>query len=78
MCKACLIDGKTPDWININGQKLIIEYFGNHWHELSEEEERIKFFAKYGYRTLIIWASEFYRNKDLVKNKIKLFILGGK
>lgn len=63
------IEGKIPDWINKDGYK-IIELYGNHWHTLKEAEKRIKFFEKHGYKTLIIWASEFYHNKYIVKNKI--------
>jgi len=77
------IAGKNPDFINVNGQKKIIELFGNFWHgekcrfkiygdESSNKEhaqQRINHFAKYGYRTLIVWESEL---KNIFKLKKKL------
>lgn len=67
-----IIAGKNPDFVNINGQKKIIELFGNYWHEKKEEKERPKVFEKYGYKTLIIWSSELDSKKKLL-NKIHSF-----
>lgn len=67
-----IIEGKNPDYININGKKKIIELFGNRWHEKKEEKERIDIFAKYGYKTLIIWSSELSSKKKLL-NKLNNF-----
>lgn len=69
--------GKCPDFININGQKKIIELFGDFWHSKEitgrdrekEEQQRINLFAKYGYKTLIIWEREL-KNLEKVKQKI--------
>jgi hypothetical protein len=70
-----IIGGKIPDFINCNGKKLIIELFGNHWHEPNDEPERKAIFSEYGYETLVIWGNEM---KDLiqVENKINNFIGG--
>lgn len=54
------IGGKNPDFINVNGQKKIIEMFGDYWHsrevtgtsKRSHLQERIKHFAKYGFKDL--------------------------
>jgi len=67
------IGGKCPDFINVNGQKKIIEVFGNYWHKEGDEQERINHFTKYGFKTLVIWEEEFVSNKDLVVNKIMDF-----
>ncbi len=67
---AFIIGGKNPDFININGKKLIIELFGEHWHEASEVRPRSDAFAKYGYKTLILWDYEL-NNKENMVNKIK-------
>ena len=68
------IASKCPDFINFEN-KLIIELFGDYWHKPEEEPERIAHFAKYGYRTLVIWEHEL---KDLpegeIVSKIKGFI----
>lgn len=71
-----VIDGLIPDFININGQKKIIEFFGDYWHseEITKgnyrrsETGRKAIFAGYGYKTLVIWQSEFER---LTENDIK-------
>lgn len=64
------IDGKIPDFININGKKQVIELYGEHWHTPDEEVKRIEHFAKFGFKTIIIWASEL-DNVTLVVDKIK-------
>lgn len=51
------LGGKIPDFVNVNGKKVVVELFGNHWHELSEEAYRRRCFAKYGFRTVVIWES---------------------
>lgn len=57
---SLFIAGKNPDFIGHG--KRIIELFGRYWHQSKDEEERHNHFAKYGYRTLIIWDNEM---KDL-------------
>lgn len=73
------IGGKCPDFININGQKKIIEMFGNYWHseekigrtKQQEENQRIKHFAKYGFKTLIVWENELKNIKQLKKKLLR-------
>jgi len=68
------IDSKCPDFINYNGQKKIIELFGDYWHskeitgrtKFEEENRRKKAFAKYGFKTLILWESELENTTDLI------------
>jgi len=66
----------NPDFINCNGQKKIIELYGDYWHNLpnnvKRNKRRIKTYAKYGYKTLIIWEKEL-KNIDKVKDKILKF-----
>lgn len=68
-----IIEGLNPDWINCNGKKQIIELFGERWHEPEEEQLRKDIFAKYGYRTLVVWYEEL-KNRKLVLNKIQHFL----
>lgn len=73
------IGGKSPDFININSQKKIIELFGTFWHskgytgktKKQEENQRISHFAEYGYRTLIIWQRELENIRRLKKKLIR-------
>jgi G:T-mismatch repair DNA endonuclease (very short patch repair protein) len=66
------IGGKNPDFMNINGQKKLIEMFGDYWHQGEDENERINHFKTFGFNTLIIWESEL-KNLALVNYKLKRF-----
>jgi len=68
-----ILDGLNPDFINCNGQKKIIELYGDYWHNLPQRKEtdrrRIKIYRNYGYKTLIIWEHEL---KEISKLQDKL------
>ncbi len=72
-----ILAGKCPDFININGQKKIIELFGDYWHseevtgisKEQHEQERVDHFTQYGYQTLVIWECELKDIKS-IENKI--------
>jgi len=63
---------KIPDFVNVNGKKKLIELFGELYHKPEEVHERISYFKKYGWDTLIIWANEL-NNKKEVEEKILKF-----
>jgi len=67
------IRGFNPDFININGQKKIIELYGDYWHNKLDykirDKRRLIEYKKQGYKTLIVWEHEL---KDLDKVKEKL------
>lgn len=66
--------GKSnPDFININGKKLIIEVFGNYWHQGDNGDSRIAYFAKYGYRTLVVWEKDIYDDRESVVHSLMEF-----
>jgi len=77
-----ILGGKVPDFVNINGQKKIIELYGDYWHSdkiikksgcyEDTEKGRIKYFKKYGYKTLIVWEHEL-KNLNKVKKRILKF-----
>ena len=73
---SVIIDGFCPDFININGQKKIVEFYGDYWHQKPESIERDKrriiAYKKYGYKTLVIWGNEL-KNLAEIKNKILKF-----
>lgn len=76
------IEGRNPDFINVNGQKKIIELFGDYWHSEKHlkrknklersETNTLKHYKKYGYSTLIIWEREL-KNVNNVLGKIRRF-----
>lgn len=51
------IDGKCPDFV-WKDKKIIVEFFGDLWHEPKEEELRIKFFKERGWDCFIIWGHD--------------------
>lgn len=59
--------------MNVNGRKLIIEMFGDYWHEGDNPAERARIFASFGYQTLVVWEKEL---KDVpnVTARIKEFV----
>jgi hypothetical protein len=67
-----IIAGKNPDFINVNGQKKIIELFGDYWHRGEKAEDRAAIFSPFGYQTLVIWESEL-KDAGLLINKIRDF-----
>lgn len=64
-----ILAGKCPDFVNINGQKKIIELYGDWWHRNNNPQDRIDLFAKYGYDTLVVWEHEL---NDIEALKIRL------
>lgn len=67
-----MINGKNPDFVNCNGQKKIIELFGNYFHKGENPKDRAKIFAPFGYKTLVIWEREL-KNINKVKSRIQRF-----
>lgn len=72
---AVWIARKNPDFININGQKKIIEVFGDYWHKGETGKDRIKHFKEYGFDTLILWEHDI-KNGFFI-NKLNSFIEKG-
>lgn len=70
-----IVDFKNPDFINTNGEKKIIELFGDYWHNKLNiswhrtEKGTKKVYSKYGFSTLIIWEHEL-KDESQVINKI--------
>lgn len=69
---SLVIGGRNPDFLSADGQKRLIELWGDCYHQQHMSQSRIEHFSQYGYRTLIIWASEMV-NPDIVAEKIKKF-----
>lgn len=58
----------NPDFIHTNGEKIVIEIFGDFWHNPSlnkrlnfdhTEDGRNQLFKRYGYKCIVIWEKEF-------------------
>ena len=66
----------NPDFIN-EGKKLIIEVYGDYWHNRNESKlrdvERIKTYIENGYKCLVIWEKDI-KDETLVIKKINNFL----
>ena len=73
--------GKTPDFVNVNGKKQVIEFLGNWWHgeertgrgKNIEEDRLVKHYRKFGFQCLTIWENEL-DDKDALSKRIKRFV----
>jgi len=67
-----ILAGKCPDFVNINGQKKIVELYGDYWHKNDNPQDRINLFKQFGYETLVIWEHEL-KELDSLTAKISNF-----
>lgn len=58
------IDGRNPDFINCNGEKKLIELFGNYWHKPEDEKTLPDHYKMYGFKTLVIWENDMREQSD--------------
>ncbi len=72
------IGGRIPDFVNVNGRKLLVEVFGDHWHgeghtgrtRQEEVRQRKHYFKKWGFNTIVVWDSEL-KNPTKVVERIR-------
>lgn len=62
-----IIGGKNPDFVNVNGQKKIIEFFGEHWHKPEDEIEKREIYNSYGFDLLVVWGKDLKDERLLLK-----------
>ena len=67
-----ILANKIPDFVNINGQKKIIELYGDYWHRNDNPQDRIDLFKQYGWDCLVIWESEL-KDERAVINRVLEF-----
>lgn len=70
------IGNLRPDFINTNGKKLIIEFFGDYWHDFEDIGEKEKIYAEHGYRLLVIWSNEL-KDSEYIVSKVSRFMEEG-
>ncbi len=71
------IENMNPDFINVNGDKRVIEVLGSYWHNKIETNKRIRNLKRYGFNCLPIWDYEL-NNEQFVIEKIIKFEKEGK
>lgn len=67
-----VLGGKNPDFLSLDGKKRLIELWGDVYHQRHMPQSRIDHFNQFGYKTLIIWASEM-SDPEQVAEKIRKF-----
>jgi len=79
-----ILGSLNPDFINCNGRKQIIEFFGCWYHgcPIHHPENKVKWqdteigkqtiYARYGFKTLVIWEHEL-DNEEAMMDKIRQF-----
>ena len=76
-CEAgIMIGGLIPDFVNVNGKKIVIEVFGEYWHKrdnipyFQTAEGRMHIFRRYGWEAIIFWENEVYDEEHVI-SKVK-------
>lgn len=65
------IDRLTPDFVNVNGKKQVIDVHGSYYHKGEDVNERMARYAKYGYSSLIVWEHELKNEKAVVQRIVE-------
>jgi very-short-patch-repair endonuclease len=65
---ALFIGKRCPDFID-EEHKLIVELFGEPFHEIEDVNRRRTHYTYHGYKCITIWSAEL-KNKTRLKNKI--------
>lgn len=73
-----IIGGCCPDFINTNGKKLIVEFFGEFFHRPQDEGYKKKLYAKFGYDTFVIWSKDIQNrtNRAMLFDRLKEWVSG--
>jgi very-short-patch-repair endonuclease len=71
-----VLNRRIPDFVNVNGKKQVIEYFGTHWHqgEARGEAQTIKCYKEVGWDCLVIWDKELKTDAQAVEGKLRAFV----
>lgn len=69
-----VVNGLCPDFTNCDGQKKVVEMFGDYWHRNENVQDRIDKFAEFGFDCLVIWENEVNHSvRYNVKERVKSF-----
>jgi len=59
-----VISGFFPDFVNINGQKALIEVFGDYFHRGENPNRKKTIYRNCGFACVVIWEHEFNQNPE--------------
>jgi hypothetical protein len=75
------IEGKNPDFVNVNGKKIVIEYNGFRaidrtgkifGHTEEKDQAKTYHYAKYGFKTINLYRKDLNNLEEILKNKFIL------
>ena len=64
---SVMINGLCPDFTNCNGQKKVVEMFGEYWHRDENPQDRIRKFMGFGFNCLVVWEGELRYPKSVIR-----------
>lgn len=79
-----MLGGLSPDFVNVDGKKQVIEFFGDYWHSPGivgddwrrGELGKVMIYNSLGWKCLVIWERELSQLSDNeVTEKVKRFFL---
>jgi len=85
--QGMMLGGLTPDFVNVNGKKQVIEVFGDYWHSPEiigddwrrSELGKVMIYNSVGFDCLVIWERELKKlTEEEIVEKISDFSKGGK
>jgi very-short-patch-repair endonuclease len=65
-----IVGKKIPDFISTEKSK-IIELYGDYWHKGEDPQQKIDYYKRYNFSTLVIWESELKNPPDVIDKIIK-------
>ena len=72
--QGVMLGGLIPDFINVNGRKIVIEVFGDYWHKerknipwYQTEWGRKAIYSQLGYKCIVIWEHELKTDEKVYK-----------
>jgi len=68
------LNRSIPDFVNTNGKKQVIEFFGAYWHNQAGrgEQDKVAKYKEVGWDCLVVWDKELGQT-DVLKEKIRAF-----
>jgi G:T-mismatch repair DNA endonuclease (very short patch repair protein) len=70
---SLVINHGNPDFANVNGQKKLIEVYGDYWHRNDDPEKRIAQFREFGWETLVVWEHDVKGDQQVLEQPLKAF-----
>jgi very-short-patch-repair endonuclease len=74
---SLIVGGKCPDFVH-RDLPLLVEGFGDYWHRGENPQERIDYFTRFGYHTLVIWEHELVNPNRKIDAAVALSMASAK